>query len=71
MFNISLWNSEYYCALRCKIRVEKTMIVKDKKETLDKLCEKTKDKTLCFLYEAKNHVINQAAVLRDVLSIGG
>ena len=44
--------------------------LKDKKEPLDKLREKTKHKTLCFLYAAKDHQINQAVVLRDVLVEG-
>ncbi len=41
--------------------------LKDKKETLNKLREKGKYKTLCLLYAAKDPEINQAIVLRDVL----
>ena len=44
--------------------------LKDKNETLDKLREKAKHKTLCLLYAAKDAKYNQAVVLRDVLSEG-
>ncbi|HZK07166.1 MAG TPA: DUF488 domain-containing protein [Bacteroidales bacterium] len=41
--------------------------LKDKKEALDNLREKAKNKTLCLLYAAKDHKINQAVVLKEVL----
>jgi uncharacterized protein YeaO (DUF488 family) len=44
--------------------------LKDKKEPLDKLREKANHKTLCLLYAAKDHEMNQAVVLKDVLSEG-
>lgn len=44
--------------------------LKDKKKPLDKLREKANEKTLCLLYAAKDPELNQAVVLRDVLSEG-
>lgn len=42
--------------------------LKDKKELLDKLREKANHKKLCLLYAAKDHEMNQAVVLKDVLA---
>ena len=44
--------------------------LKDKKELLDKLREKANHKKLCLLYAAKDHEMNQAVVLKDVLAEG-
>jgi uncharacterized protein YeaO (DUF488 family) len=42
--------------------------LKDKEPDLDKLREIAKKKTLTLLYAAKDHEINQAVVLKEVLS---
>lgn len=42
--------------------------LKDKKEELDKLKKTAKNKTVCLLYAARNHEMNQAVVLKKVLS---
>lgn len=44
--------------------------LKGKMESLDKLREKAKHKTLCLLYAAKDPKINQAIVLKEVLTNG-
>jgi uncharacterized protein YeaO (DUF488 family) len=44
--------------------------LKDKNELVNKLREKANDKTLCLLYAAKDHKMNQAVVLKDVLTEG-
>jgi uncharacterized protein YeaO (DUF488 family) len=41
--------------------------LKDKKETLDKLRENAKDKSLCLLYAARDPEINHVVVLKKAL----
>ncbi len=42
--------------------------LKGKEAELNKLRKRAEDETLCLLYAAKDHELNQAAVLKEVLS---